>query len=79
MNSLSDTESFFDGTTVTEVDDVTVPPLPPIQATAPTTNNKQRFRDGNTTRAESCVEKKRKIESGEVQVHPFGRNFLRRC
>ena len=53
MNSLSDTESEYDGTTVTELDDVTVPPLPPIQATAPTASNKQRFRDGNTTRAES--------------------------
>ena len=76
MNSLSDTESEFDGTTVTELDDITVPPLPPIQATGPTASNTQRFRDGNTARAESCVKKKRKIDSGEVQEHPIRKELL---
>ena len=69
-----DTETEFDGTTVTECTSVVnVPPLPSIVPIAAQTanNTRLRFRDGNNIRAESCAEKRRKIEIGEVRVHPI--------
>ena len=73
--NCSDTETEFDGTTVTEFSNAeeNVPPLPSIVPIAAQTanNTRLRFRDGNNTRAESCAEKRRKIEIGEVRVHPI--------